>query len=186
MVKSITLRAKKESSDDETLTSRSDDEEYDIRDFKKFFRKKVCLRIGLKPDEWIKDSGCSKHMTENKSLFSTDKAYNEEHVDNLAFSLLIVGQICDNKCRVLFTEYGSERTKDRKVPQDYDVSSVMPRLLIHVIYAISLSLYPFTECYAQPYFFSCLIRQTFLDFPYWFWIVECWWKSPTSYYSHMA
>nr|GFB03509.1 reverse transcriptase domain-containing protein [Tanacetum cinerariifolium] len=38
-------------------------------------------------------------------------------------------------------------------------SSAMPRLLIHVIYAISLSLYPFTERYAQPYFFSCLIRQ---------------------------
>nr|GFA43670.1 hypothetical protein [Tanacetum cinerariifolium] len=26
-------------------------------------------------------------------------------------------------------------------------------------YVISLSLYPFTERYAQPYFFSCLIRQ---------------------------
>nr|GFA48707.1 zinc finger, CCHC-type, retrotransposon Gag domain protein [Tanacetum cinerariifolium] len=26
----------------------------------------------------------------------------------------------------------------------------------------SLSLYPFTERYAQPYFFSCLIRQTLL------------------------
>nr|GEV48263.1 RNA-directed DNA polymerase, eukaryota [Tanacetum cinerariifolium] len=31
--------------------------------------------------------------------------------------------------------------------------------IIHVIYAISLSLYPFTERYAQPYFFLCLIRQ---------------------------
>nr|GEY08146.1 putative reverse transcriptase domain-containing protein [Tanacetum cinerariifolium] len=38
------------------------------------------------------------------------------------------------------------------VPQDYDVSSATPRLFIHVIYAISLSLYPFTERYAQPYF----------------------------------
>nr|GFB09781.1 hypothetical protein [Tanacetum cinerariifolium] len=45
------------------------------------------------------------------------------------------------------------------VPQDYDVSSAMSCLFIHVIYAISLSLYPFTERYAQPYFFSCLIRQ---------------------------
>nr|GEW62297.1 reverse transcriptase domain-containing protein [Tanacetum cinerariifolium] len=45
------------------------------------------------------------------------------------------------------------------VPQDYDVSSATTRLFIHVIYAISLSLYPFTERYAQPYFFSCLIRQ---------------------------
>ncbi|GJV24172.1 hypothetical protein Tco_1376867 [Tanacetum coccineum] len=41
-VKSITLKAKKESSDDETLTSESDDEEYAIvvRNFKKFFRRK--------------------------------------------------------------------------------------------------------------------------------------------------
>nr|GEV58804.1 retrotransposon protein, putative, unclassified [Tanacetum cinerariifolium] len=46
-----------------------------------------------------------------------------------------------------------------EVPQDYGVSSAMPCLFIHVIYAISLSLYPSTERYAQPYFFSCLIRQ---------------------------
>ncbi|GJZ24204.1 hypothetical protein Tco_0561663 [Tanacetum coccineum] len=25
----------------------------------------ICLRINLEPDEWIKDSGCSKHMTGN-------------------------------------------------------------------------------------------------------------------------
>nr|GEY69257.1 hypothetical protein [Tanacetum cinerariifolium] len=61
-----------------------------------------------------------------------------------------------------------------------------------------LSLYPFTERYAQPYFFPCLIRQNALQtlLPQ---IreeirdefrtgsgVECWWKSPTSYDSHMA
>ncbi|GJV78371.1 hypothetical protein Tco_1509955 [Tanacetum coccineum] len=42
-VKSIALKAKKESSDDETSTSRSDDEEYAmaVRNFKKFFRRKV-------------------------------------------------------------------------------------------------------------------------------------------------
>nr|GEW25506.1 zf-CCHC domain-containing protein/UBN2 domain-containing protein [Tanacetum cinerariifolium] len=41
-IKSIALKAKKESSDDETLTSGSDDEEYAmaVRNFKKFFRKK--------------------------------------------------------------------------------------------------------------------------------------------------
>ncbi|GJU86303.1 retrovirus-related pol polyprotein from transposon TNT 1-94 [Tanacetum coccineum] len=104
----------------------------------------VCLRTCLEPDEWIKDSGCSKHMTGNKSLFSTYKAYdggnvvfgsnlkgkiigkgtisndsltisNVEHVDNLAFNLLSVGQICDNKCQVLFTEEGSEIIKDGKI-----------------------------------------------------------------------
>ncbi|GJR75184.1 hypothetical protein Tco_0087549 [Tanacetum coccineum] len=41
-VKSIALKAKKESSDDETLTYGSDDEEYAmaVRNFKKFFRRK--------------------------------------------------------------------------------------------------------------------------------------------------
>ncbi|GJY61222.1 zf-CCHC domain-containing protein [Tanacetum coccineum] len=161
-IKSIALKAKKESSDDETSTSGSDDEEYAmaVRNFKKFFRRKgkfvrqpreekksfrqrdekkgksdrkcfrcsdpnhligdcpkpsrnkdqkafiggswsdsendaedktndetclmaqssneVCLRTCLEPDEWIKDSGCSKHMTGNKSLFSTYKAYDGE------------------------------------------------------------------------------------------------------------
>ncbi|GJR98861.1 zf-CCHC domain-containing protein [Tanacetum coccineum] len=41
-IKSIALKAKKESSDDETSTSRSDAEEYDmvVRNFKKFFKRK--------------------------------------------------------------------------------------------------------------------------------------------------
>ncbi|GJR63242.1 retrovirus-related pol polyprotein from transposon TNT 1-94 [Tanacetum coccineum] len=77
-------------------------------------KRSVCLRTCLEPDEWIKDSGCSKHMTSNKSLFSTYKAYDEDHVDNLAFNLLSVGQICDNKCQALFTEEGSEIIKDGK------------------------------------------------------------------------
>ncbi|GJX88596.1 retrovirus-related pol polyprotein from transposon TNT 1-94 [Tanacetum coccineum] len=76
---------------------------------------KVCLRTCLEPDEWIKDSGCSKHMTGNKSLFSTYKAYDGERVDNLAFNLLSVGQICDKKCQVLFTEEDSEIIKDDKI-----------------------------------------------------------------------
>ncbi|GJZ22277.1 retrovirus-related pol polyprotein from transposon TNT 1-94 [Tanacetum coccineum] len=128
-VKSIALKTKKESSDDETSTPGSDDEEYAMA---------VCLRTCLEPDEWIKDSGCSKHMTGNKSLFSTYKAYdggnvvfgsnlkgkiigkgtisndsltisNVEHVDNLAFNLLSVGQ-----CQVLSTEEDSEIIKDGK------------------------------------------------------------------------
>ncbi|GJZ62163.1 retrovirus-related pol polyprotein from transposon TNT 1-94 [Tanacetum coccineum] len=104
----------------------------------------ICLGVDLEPDEWIKDSGCSKHMTGNRKLFSTYKAYNGgniifgsnirgniigngsisndslkidnvEHVNNLGFSLLSIGQICDNKCRVTFSEHDSEITKDGKV-----------------------------------------------------------------------
>ncbi|GJS64832.1 retrovirus-related pol polyprotein from transposon TNT 1-94 [Tanacetum coccineum] len=36
----------------------------------------ICLGVDLEPDEWIKDSGCSKHMTGNRKLFSSYKAYN--------------------------------------------------------------------------------------------------------------
>ncbi|GKA75937.1 retrovirus-related pol polyprotein from transposon TNT 1-94 [Tanacetum coccineum] len=104
----------------------------------------ICLGIKMEPGEWIKDSGCSKYMTGNRKLFSTYKAYNEgnvifgsnlrgniigkgtishdsliienvEHVDNLKFNLLSVGQICDNKCKVIFTEHDSEIIKDEKV-----------------------------------------------------------------------
>ncbi|GKE30285.1 retrovirus-related pol polyprotein from transposon TNT 1-94, partial [Tanacetum coccineum] len=66
------------------------------------FEKTICLGVDLEPDEWIKDSGCSKHMTGNRKLFSTYKAYNR-------------GQICDNKCSVTFSEHDSEITKNGKV-----------------------------------------------------------------------
>ncbi|GJY17579.1 retrovirus-related pol polyprotein from transposon TNT 1-94 [Tanacetum coccineum] len=105
---------------------------------------KICLGVDLEPDEWIKDSGCSKHMTRNRKLFSTYKVYNRgnvifgsnlrgniigkgtistdslkidnvEHVDNLDLNLLSIGQICDNKCKVTFSEHDSEITKNGKV-----------------------------------------------------------------------
>ncbi|GJW68757.1 hypothetical protein Tco_0123181 [Tanacetum coccineum] len=91
----------------------------------------MCLGINLEPDEWIKDSGCSKHMTDNRKLFSFYKEYNGgnvifgsnlrgniigkgtishdslnianvEHVDNLGFNLLSVGKIYYSKCKVIF------------------------------------------------------------------------------------
>ncbi|GJV10392.1 retrovirus-related pol polyprotein from transposon TNT 1-94 [Tanacetum coccineum] len=104
----------------------------------------ICLRVDLEPEEWIKDSGCSKHMTGNQKLFSTYKAYNRgnvifgcnlrgniigkgtisndsfkidnvEHVNNLGFNLLSIRQICDNKCKVTFSEHDSKITKNGKV-----------------------------------------------------------------------
>nr|GEY55679.1 copia protein [Tanacetum cinerariifolium] len=115
----------------------------------------ICLGINLDHDEWIKDSGCSKHMTDNQKLLSTYKAYNGgnvifgsnlrgniigkgmiphdsliienvEHVDNLKFNLLSVGQICDNKSKVEFTEHDSEIIKDEKVivPNPMDMTII--------------------------------------------------------------
>ncbi|GKD06970.1 retrovirus-related pol polyprotein from transposon TNT 1-94 [Tanacetum coccineum] len=72
----------------------------------------ICLGVNLEPDEWIKDSGCSKHMMGNRKLFSSYKAYNE---GNVIFGSNLRGQICDNKCRVTFSEHDSEITKDGKV-----------------------------------------------------------------------
>ncbi|GJQ89749.1 retrovirus-related pol polyprotein from transposon TNT 1-94 [Tanacetum coccineum] len=220
-IKSLALKAKKESSDEECSTSESRDEEYvmAVRDFKKFFKRRgrftrqpqndkktfqrsrddkngkgswsdsgeeddekvkdetclvaqtsseVCSESSYFSDEnssiddlvldseydklsqlgntedGIKGRGCSKHMTGNRKLFSSYKAYNGsnvifgsnlrgniigkgtisndflkidnvEHVDNLRFNLLSVRQICDNKCSVTFSEHDIEITKDGKV-----------------------------------------------------------------------
>ncbi|GKC78011.1 retrovirus-related pol polyprotein from transposon TNT 1-94, partial [Tanacetum coccineum] len=99
------LKAKKESSNEECSTSGSEDKEYAmaVRDFKKFFKRRgsdeeddekakdktclvaqasneTCLGVNLEHDEWIKYSGCSKHMTGNQTLFSTYKAYSGGNV----------------------------------------------------------------------------------------------------------
>ncbi|GJV18171.1 hypothetical protein Tco_1363494 [Tanacetum coccineum] len=93
--KSIALKAKKESSDEECLTSDSEDEEYALEsdsgeeDDEKVkdetcivahASSEICLGVDLEPDEWIKDSECSKHMMGNQKLFSTYKAYNGGNV----------------------------------------------------------------------------------------------------------
>ncbi|GJV82131.1 zf-CCHC domain-containing protein [Tanacetum coccineum] len=160
--KSLALKAKKESSDEDCLTSRSEDEEYAIAvsDFKKFFKRRgrfvrqprndkkmfqrsqdekngksdrkcfrcsdpnhlieecpkplkdknqrafvegswsdsgeeddekakdktclvaqasneICLGVDLEPNEWIKDSGCSKHMMGNRNDLVLDNKYDK-------------------------------------------------------------------------------------------------------------
>ncbi|GJS29941.1 retrovirus-related pol polyprotein from transposon TNT 1-94 [Tanacetum coccineum] len=80
--------------------------------------KNICLGVDLEPDEWIKDNGCSKHMIGNQKFFSSYKAYNKGNVifgSNLCGNIIGKGQICDNKCRVTFSEHDSEITKDGKV-----------------------------------------------------------------------
>ncbi|GJZ66139.1 putative reverse transcriptase domain-containing protein [Tanacetum coccineum] len=51
----------------------------------------VRLKVKLEPDEWIKDSGCSRHMTGNKDLFLTYEAINGV---NVVFSLTITRNYC--------------------------------------------------------------------------------------------
>nr|GEW46187.1 hypothetical protein [Tanacetum cinerariifolium] len=131
--KSLALKAKKESSDEECSTFSSEDEEYAMtsdsgeEDDEKVkdemcliahASNEICLGVDLELDEWIKDSGCSKHMTGNRKLFSTYKEYNGGNVifgSNLRDNIIGKGQICDNKCRLTFYEHDSEITKDGKV-----------------------------------------------------------------------
>ncbi|GKF11332.1 zf-CCHC domain-containing protein, partial [Tanacetum coccineum] len=42
----------------------------------------ICLGINLELDEWIKDSGCSKHMTGNQKLFSSIRMDHDREFDN--------------------------------------------------------------------------------------------------------
>ncbi|GKG06801.1 hypothetical protein Tco_0329770, partial [Tanacetum coccineum] len=56
----------------------------------------ICLGVNLEPDEWIKDSGCSKHMTSNRKLFSSYKAYNR---GNVIFGSNLRGKII-GKCTI--------------------------------------------------------------------------------------
>nr|GEV35059.1 putative RNA-directed DNA polymerase, eukaryota, reverse transcriptase zinc-binding domain protein [Tanacetum cinerariifolium] len=129
------LKAKKESSNEKCSTSGSEDEEYVMaaRDFKKFFKRRECSKPpkdknqrAFVRDSWSdndeeddeKDNGCSKHMTGNRKLFPSYKAYNGGNVifgSNLRGNIIGKGQICDNKCRVTFSEHDSEITKDGKV-----------------------------------------------------------------------
>ncbi|GKA23584.1 hypothetical protein Tco_0709617 [Tanacetum coccineum] len=104
--RSRALKAKKEYNDEDSLTFKSEDKEYTMAssrsnnqrafiggawsdsggDEEENNKDETCLvaqasneiylGINLEPDEWIKDSGCSKHMTGNRGLFSTYQAYN--------------------------------------------------------------------------------------------------------------
>nr|GEX15415.1 retrovirus-related Pol polyprotein from transposon TNT 1-94 [Tanacetum cinerariifolium] len=107
-MRSLALKAKKESSDEECLTFGSKDEEYAMadknqrafiggswsdsgeEDYEKVkdetclmahASSEICIWNDLDPDKWIKDSGYSKHMTGKQKLFSTYKAYNKESLD---------------------------------------------------------------------------------------------------------
>nr|GEX54842.1 integrase, catalytic region, zinc finger, CCHC-type, peptidase aspartic, catalytic [Tanacetum cinerariifolium] len=220
--KSLALKAKKESSDEECSTSGSEDEEYTmaVKDFKKFFKRRgrfvrqpqnnkktfqrsrddkngkskrkcfrcgdpnhiigkcpkppkdknqrafvggswsdsgeeddekvkvetclvahasneICLGVDLEPDEWIKNSGCSKHITGNRKLFSTYKAYNG---GNVIFSSNLRGNIIgkDNETKFVnqtLKEYYENvgilhQTSVARTPQQNDVFKRLNHTLV--------------------------------------------------------
>ncbi|GJS77316.1 retrovirus-related pol polyprotein from transposon TNT 1-94 [Tanacetum coccineum] len=104
----------------------------------------VCLKCDLLSDAWIVDSGCTKHMTGNRRLFTSYKVYdgrhvvfgsnlkgkvigggnishdlikitNVEYVSGLAFNLISVGQLCDDDYVVSFTKVDCSISKNDKM-----------------------------------------------------------------------
>ncbi|GJR33145.1 retrovirus-related pol polyprotein from transposon TNT 1-94 [Tanacetum coccineum] len=73
--------------------------------------EKICLE-SIEPDEWIKDSGCSKHMTGNRKLFSTYKAYNG---GNVIFCSNLRGNIIGKGCSIVSIRTNHGREFDNEV-----------------------------------------------------------------------
>nr|GEW60699.1 UBN2 domain-containing protein [Tanacetum cinerariifolium] len=108
--RSLALKAKKESSDEESLTFGGEDEEECPKPTRRKNQRafvggtwsdsgedeeektkdetclvaqasnEICLGINFELEELIKDSRCSKHMTGNQKLLSTYKAYNKDYL----------------------------------------------------------------------------------------------------------
>ncbi|GJS54575.1 retrovirus-related pol polyprotein from transposon TNT 1-94 [Tanacetum coccineum] len=79
----------------------------------------ICLGVDFEPDEWIKGSGCSKHMTGNQKLFSTYKAYNGGNVifgSNLRGNIIGKGQIVITNDAI---DNGSGREKKEMCDDEY-------------------------------------------------------------------
>ncbi|GKC07891.1 retrovirus-related pol polyprotein from transposon TNT 1-94 [Tanacetum coccineum] len=114
--KSIALKAKKESSDEECSTSEDDEKVKDETCLVAQSSSEICLGVDLEPDEWIKDNGCSKHMTGNQKLFSTYKAYNR---GNVIFGSSLRGNII-GKGNKLDENGVVSRNKARLVAQGYN------------------------------------------------------------------
>ncbi|GJW39355.1 hypothetical protein Tco_0065200, partial [Tanacetum coccineum] len=106
--KSLALKAKKEYSNEELVFDFRNGEEYDEK-----VKNETCLvaqalseiflGVDLEPGEWIKDSRCSKHMTDNRKLFSSYKAYNGGKAifgSNLRGSIIGKGTISNDSLKI--------------------------------------------------------------------------------------
>nr|GEV31104.1 integrase, catalytic region, zinc finger, CCHC-type, peptidase aspartic, catalytic [Tanacetum cinerariifolium] len=73
-------------------------------------RTKVCLKCDLRPGDWIVDSGCTKHMTGNRRLFTSYKAYDGVHVvfgSNLKGNVVGGGNITPDSITITNVEHVS-------------------------------------------------------------------------------
>ncbi|GJT63186.1 zf-CCHC domain-containing protein [Tanacetum coccineum] len=91
------------------------------------FEKSICLGVDLDPDEWIKDSGYSKHMTGNRKLFSTYKAYNG---GNVIFGSNLRGNIIGKGIKlanVKYDKYDDETSVETTIHTEHEVDKSLRR-----------------------------------------------------------
>ncbi|GJR30995.1 retrotransposon protein, putative, ty1-copia subclass [Tanacetum coccineum] len=76
-----------------------------------FSEPTMCLKFELLPDDWIMDSGCTKHMIENRIFFTSYKAYDGGHGvfgSNLKGKVVSGGNITHDSITITNVEH-SER-----------------------------------------------------------------------------
>ncbi|GJU54268.1 zf-CCHC domain-containing protein [Tanacetum coccineum] len=134
--KSLAIKAKKESSDEECSTSESEDEEYAMatfqrsRDDKNGKCDRKCFRCG-DPNHLI--GGCPKPLKDkNQRAFVGGSWSNsgEEDDEKVKDKTCLVAQ-ASSECRVTFSEHDSEITKDGKVIGYFQNSKAYFILNIH-------------------------------------------------------
>ncbi|GJS89622.1 retrovirus-related pol polyprotein from transposon TNT 1-94 [Tanacetum coccineum] len=101
----------------------------------------VCLRTCLEPDGWIKDSGCSKHMTGNKSLFSTYKAYDGGTKWVFRNKLDENGIVSRNKARLVAQGYNQQECIDYDETYALVARLESIRILLAIAFANDFKLY---------------------------------------------
>ncbi|GJT12716.1 retrovirus-related pol polyprotein from transposon TNT 1-94 [Tanacetum coccineum] len=87
--------------------------------YKPLSKPRICLGVDLEPDEWIKDSRCSKHMTGNRKLFFTYKAYNGGNVifdSNIRGNIIGKGYSQNSKSYIILNKH------TRKVEESLNVT----------------------------------------------------------------
>ncbi|GJS26289.1 ribonuclease H-like domain-containing protein [Tanacetum coccineum] len=121
--RSLALKAKKESSNEECSTFGSENEKYAmaVRDFKKFFKRRE--RFVRQPQN---DKKTFQRNRDDNNIKSKRKCFRCGDPNHLVGECIkpprdknqrafVGGQICDNKCRVTFSKHDSEINKDGKV-----------------------------------------------------------------------
>ncbi|GJW23562.1 hypothetical protein Tco_0034184 [Tanacetum coccineum] len=71
----------------------------------------ICLGVDLELDEWIKDNECSKHMTGNRKLFLSYKAYNGGYANMRLIQSLASKELVRNLPKLKFDQHFCDACK---------------------------------------------------------------------------